>query len=399
MLRRRPEGQGKSAYRAKQQSLLLPERKDSFYHPELDGLRWFAFLAVFCHHSLPGTAEQWIQFGLSQTAGRIAAGAATAGAYGVDLFFALSGYLITELLLREQRLKGRANVKSFYVRRLLRIWPLYYLLIALSVLVVPWILPNESLPWRYLSLYALLGANWACVFWGFPQSVTGLMWSIGIEEQFYLVWAAVINRISARRTVIVAISLFGIASCMRAWLILIKAPFAALWCNTFTRVDPILGGIILALCLDGTSPKIDNWKRMGLLVSGVVGLVAVGRFMPLQAQPPQLTELLGYPLVAACAVAVLLSVLSDGTSIVSRVLSVRPLVFGGKISYGLYMYHILAIQLVYTYGKGSLGMVWSRVVALMVTCLFAIISYKYFEHPFLLLKEKYSEVKSRPIDN
>src|SRR5215213_1703384 len=110
------------------------------YRPELDVLRFVAFLAVFMHHALPRDASLYIREGLSPTTTEWLLNAKEAGAFGVDLFFALSSYLITELLLREYASRGAFNISAFYVRRALRIWPLYFTFLAATIIVIPTIL-------------------------------------------------------------------------------------------------------------------------------------------------------------------------------------------------------------------------------------------------------------------
>ena len=102
--------------------------RGSFYRPELDILRFGAFLLVFLHHALPHATIDYFtsDYGIFKQAASLLAGIARAGALGVDLFFALSAYLITELLLRERRSHGAIDIRAFYIRRILRIWPLYY---------------------------------------------------------------------------------------------------------------------------------------------------------------------------------------------------------------------------------------------------------------------------------
>src|SRR5271157_1881088 len=102
--------------------------QEPFYRPELDCLRFFAFLGVFVHHSIPKEPSFFRAHGLPV----ILSNFSYAGAFGVDLFFCLSAYLITKLLLREKDLTGHLNVKAFYVRRILRIWPLYFAFVFLS---------------------------------------------------------------------------------------------------------------------------------------------------------------------------------------------------------------------------------------------------------------------------
>src|SRR5580658_4566258 len=109
--------------------------RSSFYRPELDVLRFFAFLAVFLFH-FNHPAEFYVQHGIPRA---IAVGATSfveAGVFGVDLFFVLSAYLITELLLREKDLCGSLDVKGFYLRRILRIWPLYFFYIGVAMIPV-----------------------------------------------------------------------------------------------------------------------------------------------------------------------------------------------------------------------------------------------------------------------
>ena len=117
-------------------------KKSSFYRPELDCLRFFAFMTVFVHHSMPRTVEFYTTHHLPTVLSNVA----YAGAYGVDLFFCLSAYLITELLLREKEQVGHLNVKSFYIRRMLRIWPLYFTFVLFAFALTFVDPPNTSAP-------------------------------------------------------------------------------------------------------------------------------------------------------------------------------------------------------------------------------------------------------------
>src|SRR5215204_5013201 len=131
------------------------QNRNDFYHPELDVLRFVAFLAVFMHHALPRDARLYIRHGLSPAATQWLLTAKEAGAFGLDLFFALSAYLITELLLREHAKNGSFSVPAFYVRRALRIWPLYFTFLALTIFVIPTIIPAEKFETIYIVGFAL----------------------------------------------------------------------------------------------------------------------------------------------------------------------------------------------------------------------------------------------------
>ncbi len=153
----------------------LPTR---FHRPELDVLRFGAFLLVFLHHALPHDTASYV--GLPHFAAQTLAAIGRAGALGVDLFFALSSYLITELLLREHRATTRIDVRAFYVRRILRIWPLYFLALIILAPLMRLIDPGDSMPATYTAAFALLAGNWACAFGGYPASSFALLWSVSI---------------------------------------------------------------------------------------------------------------------------------------------------------------------------------------------------------------------------
>src|SRR6478752_213765 len=131
------------------------ENSERFYRPELDVLRFFAFLGVFIFHTAPRTMDfydsarypHWLSSLLIPTFG--------AGAYGVDLFFALSAYLITNLLLRERSATGALDLRGFYLRRILRIWPLYLAFVAFAAVFAA-LVPEQHLPMKYVIGYSLL---------------------------------------------------------------------------------------------------------------------------------------------------------------------------------------------------------------------------------------------------
>src|SRR5690606_33374160 len=109
---------------------------------------------------------------------KLVTGGVIAGGYGVDFFFALSSYLITELLVREYEKFGRIDFKQFFIRRSLRIWPLYYVFLLFSIVVVPWIVPQSALEVRQILAFAVFFANWEMAFNGYPDSVIAPLWSI-----------------------------------------------------------------------------------------------------------------------------------------------------------------------------------------------------------------------------
>src|SRR5438045_4760557 len=156
---------------------------ERYSRPELDVLRCFAFLMVFASHTVPGST-------------------AVGGAFGVDLFFTLSSFLITTLLLRESSVCGALDVTAFYLRRVLRILPLYFGFLLAATTLARSLVPDENLPLKYVVAFALLCGNWACVLWGYPHSVATPLWSVSIEEQFYLCWPLIMRRWVHRLTMV-----------------------------------------------------------------------------------------------------------------------------------------------------------------------------------------------------
>lgn len=366
-----------------------------FYRPELDVLRFFAFFGVFIFHAAPrpmpfydaAGAPRWLSHLLISTFG--------AGAYGVDLFFALSAYLITSLLLREREATGELHLRNFYVRRILRIWPLYLSFVAFAA-VAALLVPGQSLPLRYVAGYALLAGNWIYVFYGLPASFAIPLWTVSIEEQFYLAWPLALRRATVRTIAAVAVCLLVIANLWRIWLAASAAPVEAMEYNTFTRLDPIALGVLIAL-LGGRLPTFSHAQRIALLAAGVVTWIATYAFS-VSSNPPTLSTwrlAIGHPLTALASAAILLAVLGSQNSFLRN----HWLLYLGKISYGLYVVHefahLCASRLLPA--ATPLQVIAQSALGLAFTMLLAAASYRWLESPFLRLKERFAHVQSRPV--
>ena len=366
-----------------------------FYHPELDVLRFFAFLLVFCHHALPHDPAFWTKLGVPLFLARIVAGVGATGAFGVSVFFVLSSYLITELLLREKDLMGTLDVKSFYIRRILRIWPLYFAFLALAV-ALQWIIPGQQVSSRAGLWFSLLAGNWFIVFHGFPSSVIFPLWSVSIEEQFYITWPAVVRRVSESGMLLIAAALLALATAARFYLGMHHLGESEIWCNTFVQLDPIAVGILIAVLLRGEMPRLSRLARAGLLLAGMIGLALGSLFFGIKNDPLTTTRIvLGYPSVAIGGALLLLSVLRSADRKPNR-----TLIYLGRISYGLYVFHVLGLLISDHFisdQTASLFRYGVRVtVALGVTIAMAAISYRWLETPFLNLKQRFTHVLSRP---
>src|SRR5271166_5998188 len=228
--------------------------KESFYRPELDVVRFFAFLSVFVYHTLNSPLDQLLRRHVPVWFAQLQVSISRAGAYGVDLFFVLSAYLITELLLREKETRGSLNIKSFYLRRILRIWPLYYFFVPLAALV-PFLNPDHEFTMKYVLGFLLLAGNWSTIAFGPRHSAALPLWSVSVEEQFYLLWPPVVARLSRRKIAYAAIGMIVVANLARVTVILLHGNGWSIWANTLARLDPMAAGILLAVFLQGRAPN------------------------------------------------------------------------------------------------------------------------------------------------
>lgn len=363
------------------------------YLPELDGLRFCAFAVVFLHHALPHDPSLYTAVGLSVTAASWLVSSLQAGGFGVDLFFALSSYLITRLLLKELEQFGSLDLKRFYLRRTLRIWPLYFFFLITASLVVPLLLPKEELSAPYLIGYSLFSGNWIVGALGYPSSVAAPLWSVSIEEQFYLVWPLAVGWAGKAKIRNVAIAMLGISAATRLILWQLDVPHPGVWTNTFARLDPIALGALVA-----TSRRmpVAVWASpLVMVVLGLASWVFSSRYLSLDGPG----ALLLYPLVGAGSAMCVAAALNSSGSI-AKVLSLPVLAFLGKISYGLYVFHVLAIQLadrVEWLSGSAAGYAAKVLIAFGLTILIAALSYQFLEKPFLLLKSRFTRVQSRPV--
>jgi peptidoglycan/LPS O-acetylase OafA/YrhL len=370
-------------------------RVERFYRPELDVLRFFAFLGVFIFHAAPRTMDFYNAAGYPHWLSRLLIPMFGAGAYGVDLFFALSAYLITILLLRERAATGILDLRGFYLRRILRIWPLYLAFVAFAAIVGA-LIPEQHLPMRYVVGYSLLAGNWIYVFYGLPASFAVPLWTVSIEEQFYLAWPLALRKASVRTMAIIAMVLLLVANAWRVCLAISAAPVERIEYNTFTRLDPIALGILIAL-FGHKLPSFTRLQRVALLCGGIVTWVAVYAFTVTSPTLKFTTwrMAVGHPFTALASAAVLLSVLGARHPFLRN----GVLLYLGKISYGLYVLHefahFCAIRLVHA--SAPLGVVAQSIVGLALTTLLAAASYRWLESPFLRLKERFAHVQSRPV--
>lgn len=371
-----------------------PELRYRGHIPGLDVLRGVAILEVLCYHGIAGNQPPQSWTGLP----RLFVRAATYGSTGVHLFFVLSGFLITGILLDDRGRPGA--MRDFYVRRALRILPAYLLMLIVLKL-------SGMIGWNFVLACLLYIANMARLV-GARDSEYGSLWSLAVEEQFYLIWPWIVSRCSLRtlQQIMAAVCVgtvllrFGIA----LWM-----PQSDHYYKTWVNADYLLYGAIIAnACRQGTLHRGNIGRiRTALLIfgiAGIAGVVTLAQFsMPLAvAAVIDACHLLPF---IAVYLGLLLLALERNSGTTSTNVAARVMMFLGGISYGLYLVH----SLIYTlYDKATEStrfiavaphfgnQLLRAVLGAVISILLAYLSRTYFEERFLRLKERWTSKPKRP---
>ena len=325
---------------------------DPTYRPWLDGVRAVAvLLVVWSHSGLPAPSD--------------------AGAVGVSVFFALSGYLITGLLLDEHARTGALSLRGFLLRRAARLLPALLLLVAVCDLLYVLAGRPEVLVGSLLVLLHV--ANYAAVASGDYLPGYDHTWSLAVEAHFYLLWPPVLLFGLRRRgpAVLVRWTLLACAGALAWRLVLthvLHGPWLLTYHGTIERADALLVGCAAALAVRA------GWRPPALLAwCGAGGLVAV------LAVDDRAVEATLTPTVTGLATVALLVGLDRAPGRLRSLLSVRPLVGVGLVSYGVYLWHLPLILLAYRWSP--LGASATVLLAVTATAATAAASYHWVERP------------------
>jgi peptidoglycan/LPS O-acetylase OafA/YrhL len=360
-----------------------------FYRPELDVLRFCAFLLVFLYH------------GLDVNSGLLGA-LRISGALGVCLFFLLSAYLITELLEREKKQSGAIHLRAFYIRRGLRIWPLYFTVLIFDYLLQRHLNPGVFTSSRLLAFFLVAG-NWYVAHHGPTETISTPLWSISVEEQFYILWPSARKYLHRPGSVLFSLAMFAIAYLAIAYLCRVGSDVTnTIWVNSFVQFQFFSSGALLALALRGRAPKFHPLVRVILFLAGLTILGAAQCIFQVKEGP----ALGAFHLVAPgylCAnigcVLLFFSFLGE-----ARLGKLRPLVYLGKISFGLYVFHWMMLRIsIHTLQHllsshqiaRTMANALEVALAFVLTVLLASISYRFFESPILRYKKRFEFIRTR----
>lgn len=351
------------------------------YIPELDGLRALSVLGVlFFHLKVVGFSLGWV---------------------GVNFFFVISGFLITRILL-DAKAKPY-YFRNFYARRALRIFPIYYLSLALVAVIAA--IAGQSLGdgWAYLFYLQnfLLGfGNWQVNF----PAIFNHTWSLAIEEQFYLLWPVVVYLLSGRQLKLACVLLFVGAFISRAALYFWTGNPNLQFTLLPTQLDALAAGALLAVFASEDAPALKSivyWSRAAMLVSGI-GLIVLVMYTGYSSywEPGGWADtkpnLALFSLLALFFAGVIAHV-SFSNGRLSAFLRLPWLTGIGKISYGIYVYHYLIFgMMAFVLGESGLDdknnlplTVFVAILKLGLTLFVAQISWRWFESPILVMKERF----------
>ncbi len=367
------------------------EHKNTLYFPNLNGVRFIAAFWVIVHH-----IEQFKEkFGFinHQFSTRFVR---MIGPLGVFLFFVLSGFLITSLLLVEKERTKTIDIASFYMRRVLRIWPLYFLTVILGLFILPKI-PFLNIPDETIFIRENFTEKIILYLFILPNVVTGVFkhipylsqnWSIGVEEQFYYFWPWVIRQTKTTRLLLVMIIFFLFFYFLRS-LTVLYMPEIGWWkyLNEFIKslriTCMILGAIGAYFTYFHANSQVIKLIFLKItqltLYFSLIVLLFLGVYI----------KGINQEFYALIFTLILMNLAKNPKSI----LNLENPVFDylGKISYGMYMYHTIAVVIGVKIAMNFQQSNWvSYPITYLLTISISALSYQYFEKPFLRIKDRFT---------
>jgi len=310
------------------------------------------------------------------------------GGTGVQAFFILSGFLITSLLIGEQHRNSRISIKNFIIRRSLRIFPLYILVLVLSTLIYLFLdsdISGVSLVYAYTYIYNFIPLE-------HYSSLLGHTWSLAVEEHFYLIWPLFFSFLfpSKRKLLLFFVTLFMVASLLVYYFLIKygvdKSYFIGRW--SFVAGYNIAGGCLAALLLVNTSESGKLRICLATNVSFLVGVFFYGNSLYLHTGYYFIDDVISVYLRFSGILIILVWIYLNQSSRLVKILEISALRYIGTISYGVYMYQGLLLS---TGPNRVPGNNWpvSPELGLLLLVIIAPLSFHFFEKPFLRIKSKF----------
>lgn len=369
--------------------------KYRIYLENLNGLRFLCFISVFMFHIFRIVSDSFevnpvFYFFKNDIFGN--------GNLGVNFFFVLSGFLITFLLIEEKILNKQISIPKFWLRRVLRIWPLFFLIVFFGFAIYPYIKnilgqsTNEKADVFY---YFLFLNNFDFLNKGFPySSILAALWSVAVEEQFYLVWPIIIYLFPLKNLWIP----FSIIICINLLFRNFNNNSLALEIHTLSCIGDLTIGAFGAWLINFSRrfkshiEFLSLYKIIILYISFFLAYFFKDEFL----ETFQIFKVFERLILAILILAIILEQTFSKNSFF-KMNKFKTISNMGILSYGLYCFHFIGIYIVYSISKklfiqiNFLQLFFFIIpISFGATYLLSYISYKYFETPFLKLKEKYS---------
>jgi peptidoglycan/LPS O-acetylase OafA/YrhL len=376
--------------------------ENKVFFPNLDGLRFIAFLLVFISHSFGGLLRSDLHSSLPR---RLAGLLFRGGGIGVSFFFVLSGFLITYLIIREVNISGKIDILSFYKRRILRIWPLYYLSLTFAFILYPALkLAGGYSPYiekGNLAYYVLFLSNFDVINLGIGRGAvsTNITWSVSVEEQFYLLWPLffLIQPQYYKFIFPAAITASAIFRFFHADNGMI------LYFHTFSVItDMVLGGLLAYLCIHKSAllSAIVSLKKTSIIAVYLVGTLGLAYQDALFTSHAGLSAVFTR-LFSAMFFAFIIFEQNHAEHSLIKMKDLALISNLGKYTYGLYLLHPIALLLVIAVAKmlhldreNRIVILTTGLIAFGVSLIMSLVSYHWYEKPFLNLKERLSRVST-----
>ncbi len=369
-------------------------------------MRFFAFLSVFFFHSLPGN-DLATHVGRARLIALAETTVHAAAENGVALFFLLSAFLITELLRREKLTTGTIQLKLFYVRRSLRIWPLYYLAVVIGLLVQP-LSPIFHLSGFQVLTYLFFIKNWEVALHGWVWNPIYILWTVSSEEQFYLLWPLAQKLLNARRMIVMCVVSFVAIALVSFWPGGVFYRHQSIQQIYLFLYFPL--GAFLSFTLQGRRGQQSMARSLAMAGAGLMLWLLGTRLGLPNGQDSATIAMLatGKMVILAGTVLIFFAFLKSDPA-----RSPQRLIYLGKISYGLYVFHMMAVLLaakmtdemgllrrgMHSFQDLALGLGVRLSIAMAITIVTAGFSYEFFEKYFLRWKDKWAIVPSEPVES